>query len=68
MSTNDFKYSLHLKARGKARATYRGVLNSAGLGSVEIKFHYLVKQLATKENAHHLAYDYSHYTVKIVIR
>ena len=42
-----------------------GVLNSAGLCSVEIQIHYLAKHLDTKENAHHLVYDYSHYIVKI---
>ena len=45
-----------------------GVLNSAGLCLVETQIHYLAKYMTTKENMHHPVYDYSYYSIKIVIR
>ena len=51
--------------QGHSQNYIKGILNSAGLCSVETQIHYLAKHLATKENVHHPVYDYSHYTVKI---
>ena len=57
----------HPYRQGRSQNYTKGALNSAGLCSVETQIHCLAKHLATKENAHHLVYDYSHYTVKLML-
>ena len=52
-----------LNSRGVARITQRGVVNSVDPCSVQTDS--LTKHLATKDDAHHPVYDYSHYIVEI---